>query len=154
MSFKGKQAEILIRTMKLAELPGEGGYYRETHRGVSTAIYYLITPTSFSTLHRLWKDELFHFYRGGTVEQILIYPDGRLETRLLGPNIEAGEHPQAVVPAGVWQGARLKNDEEEYALLGATVAPAFEFPDLILGARQAMTESFPAHRAQIERFTK
>lgn len=147
------KAEELIRVLGLQPLPGEGGYYRETHRGVGTAIYYLVTPASFSTLHRLWKDEVFHFYRGDTVEQLFLYPDGHAETRLIGTDIESGQLPQSVVPAGVWQGLRLL-DGGTYALLGTTVSPAFEFTDLELGARQALTEKFPAHRALIARYTR
>lgn len=154
MSYRRqKGAEELIAALGLKPLPGEGGYYRETHRGVGTAIYYLVTPHSFSTLHRLWKDEVFHFYRGDTVEQCLIYPDGHAETRLMGADIESGQSPQSIVPAGVWQGSRLL-EGGEYALMGTTVAPAFEFSDLELGGRQALCEKFPAHRALIARFTR
>ena len=36
----------------------------------------------------------------------------------------AGERPQAVVPAGVWQKARSLGD---WTLVGCTVAPGFDF---------------------------
>ena len=42
----------------------------------------------------------------------------------LGSGLAAGERPQAVVPAGVWQTARAVGG---WALVGCTVAPAFEF---------------------------
>ena len=108
-------AETVIRLLDLEPLPPEGGYFRSTYRApvvglerpLSTAIYYLVTPEQFSALHRLPHDELFHFYRGDEVEQFLIHPDGRGETRRLGPAIERGTQPQVVVPGGAWQGTRL-----------------------------------------------
>ena len=75
-------AEQVIKKLGLEPLPGEGGYFVQTHkdrqqitlpdhpnnpRSASTAIYYLVTPESFSALHRLTQDEVFHFYGGDPV---------------------------------------------------------------------------------------
>ncbi len=60
-----------------------------------------------------------------------MHPDGRRETVVLGPDVAAGERPQAVVPAGAWQSARPLG--ARFALCGCTVAPGFEFADLELG---------------------
>src|SRR5439155_5169268 len=71
-------AEELIALLHLQPHPKEGGYFRETYRSAdriaaahlparyrgdrcaSTAIYYLLTPGTFSALHRLASDEFFH----------------------------------------------------------------------------------------------
>src|SRR5262245_35025414 len=92
----GNAANIIAR-LGLVPHPKEGGYFRETYRAgealaaaalagryhgpraVCTAIYYLLTPTTFSALHRLVSDEVFHFYAGDPVEQLRLYPDGRGE---------------------------------------------------------------------------
>ena len=66
--------EELIAALGLEPHPLEGGFFRETYRTrqklhgqerpLATAIYYLLTPTTCSALHRLPGDELFHFYLG------------------------------------------------------------------------------------------
>jgi predicted cupin superfamily sugar epimerase len=42
----------------------------------------------------------------------------------LGPDLAAGEVPQAIVPARAWQAAESSGD---WTLVGCTVAPGFEF---------------------------
>ena len=42
----------------------------------------------------------------------------------LGPDLAAGEAPQAIVPAQAWQAAESTGD---WTLVGCTVAPGFEF---------------------------
>ena len=42
----------------------------------------------------------------------------------LGNDLDAGERPQAVVPAGHWQSAKSLG---AWTLVGCTVAPGFEF---------------------------
>ena len=140
------KAEDIIQALGLRPHPTEGGYFAETYRSnevitseeppcrsvpdkaVSTAIYYLLTRDTFSAMHRLISDEVFHFYLGDAVEMLLLYPDGSHRVVRLGTDLDSGERPQAVVPRGVWQGSRLIEDGE-YALLGTTVAPAFDIAD-------------------------
>ncbi|HVS18676.1 MAG TPA: cupin domain-containing protein, partial [Planctomycetota bacterium] len=78
---------------------------------------------------------------------------GRVERLVLGANPAAGMRPQAVVPAGTWQGSRPA-DGGTFALLGATVAPGFEFADFELGERADLTARFPHLAAEIERLTR
>src|SRR5918912_1512770 len=110
-------AEQIIAALKLRPLPLEGGYYRETYRSslelpaavltphyaatraAATAIYYLLTPETYSALHRLPTDEVFHFYLGDPVEMLQLWPDGSGRTELLGPDLAGGQRPQLVVPA-------------------------------------------------------
>ncbi|PYQ62269.1 MAG: cupin [Acidobacteria bacterium] len=125
-------AEEVVELLGLQPHP-EGGFYRETFRapapdGVrapSTAIYYLLRAGDVSAWHRVVDaDEVWHHYAGAPLELVLS-PDGRERTSVrLGPGLAAGERPQAVVPAGVWQAARPLGG---WALVGCTVAPGFEF---------------------------
>ena len=121
-------AEQLIAALRLEPLPREGGYFRPTWRSeTSSAIFYLLTRENFSALHRLDREEMWHFYAGHPVElvQLGLNGDRARETRL-GPDVFAGEQPQWVVPAGCWQGARLAERStvrDDYALLGCTVSP-------------------------------
>ena len=119
-----READRLIAALELKPHP-EGGHFRETFRdgGVgraySTAIYFLLKAGEISRWHRVDAAEMWHFYRGAPLELQI----GRV-TAILGPEIEKGQAPQCVVPAGEWQAARSLGD---YTLVGCTVAPGFEF---------------------------
>ena len=124
-------AEEMISMLDLKPLPGEGGYYRETwilpsgsDRPAGTAILYLITPSSFSALHRLDADEIFHFYLGNPCEHLVISPDGELTSVILGPDVLSGQHVQSVVPKEHWQGTRLL-EGGQWALIGTTMVPGY-----------------------------
>src|SRR5215471_11491588 len=94
-------AQEIIDALDLQPLPGEGGYYRETYRSgasypergrsLSTAIYYLLMSDTFSALHRLPSDELFHFYWGDPVSMLQLWPDGTGRIVALGPDLRAGQ---------------------------------------------------------------
>jgi predicted cupin superfamily sugar epimerase len=126
--------------LKLEPHPIEGGWFRRTYtssdtvqlpRGVraqGTAIYYLLEPGTFSEMHVLESDEIFHFYLGDPVEMLQLYPDGRSAVLTLGTDLQASQHLQLVVPAGVWQGTRLIGNGK-LALLGCTVTPGFNYAD-------------------------
>lgn len=164
-------ADAIIRLLGLEPHPEEGGYFRETYRArrelppsalgegyaggrrLSTAIYYLLTPGTFSELHQLPSDEVFHFYLGDPVEQLRLMPDGRGEVVVLGGDLAAGQLPQSVVPGGVWQGARLAPGGA-VALLGCTVAPGFEYADYRRGGRAALGEGWPAFADRIADLTR
>ena len=117
-------------------------------RSLSTAIYYLITPESFSRLHRLRSDELFHFYLGDPVEFLLISPKGKGTTTIVGPDVLSGHSLQLVVRRGTWQGARLLKGGR-FALLGTTMAPGFEYDDYEEADAGALAKKHPASAALI-----
>jgi predicted cupin superfamily sugar epimerase len=104
-------AAQITRALGLRPHP-EGGFYVETYRAeeriggraVSTAIYYLLTPDTFSALHRLASDEVFHFYWGDPVEMLQLASDGSARAVLLGSSVLEGMAPEVVVRKGVWQG--------------------------------------------------
>ena len=164
-------AEQLISLLHLKPHPGEGGYFVETYRSdesipendlpiryrgqrnFATAIYYLLTPSSFSVMHRLQTDEIFHFYLGDPVEMVQLWPDGSGKTLLIGADISGGMRPQVVVPKSVWQGARLLPGGR-WALLGTTVSPGFEFSDYETGGRDLLIHSYPRFRDQILSLTR
>jgi uncharacterized protein len=157
-------AEELIEALGLRPLPVEGGWYRETYRSpltlpvsgksACTAIYYLLTPETFSALHRLPSDEVFHFYLGDAVQMVQLGP-GRDEGQLvtLGNDVRAGQAPQVVVPRGVWQGSALAAGGK-FALMGTTVAPGFDFADYEAGRREELVAEFPGWRGWVERLCR
>ena len=164
-------AATLIQKLDLKPLPFEGGYYRETYRSAETipaealpprythdkhygtAIYYLLTPDTFSALHRLPTDEIFHFYLGDPVTMLQLHPDGHGETLTLGPDLARGQLLQAVAPKNAWQGTFL-NEGGRFALMGVTVAPAFDFEDFQLASRADLLNVYNEYRTLIERLTK
>ncbi|HZP37191.1 MAG TPA: cupin domain-containing protein [Methylomirabilota bacterium] len=155
--------EALCALLGLVPHPVEGGFFRETYRSAdlvpsdalparyrgpraaATAIYYLLTPDTVSAMHRLATDEIFHFYLGDPVEMLQLRPDGSHRVAILGPDLDAGQRPQIVVPRGVWQGARLVPGGR-FALLGTTVAPGFDYADYETGERAALLAGHPHAR--------
>jgi predicted cupin superfamily sugar epimerase len=145
--------------------PIEGGFFRRTYaspgvvdlprgqRAQGTAIYYLLEPGTFSEMHVLDSDEIFHFYLGDPVEMLQISPDGDAATFILGPDIAAGQHVQLVVPAGVWQGTRLVGNGK-VALLGCTVTPGFDFADYRNASYAELVELCPAEADRIKALTR
>jgi uncharacterized protein len=164
-------AQQIIDRLRLVPLAIEGGYFRETYRStlklpadalpatyrgdrhVSTAIYYLLTPDTFSTIHRVKSDEVFHFYAGDAVEMLQLWPDGTGKTLIIGNDLAAGHEPQVIVPAGVWQGCRL-NPGGRWALMGCTVAPGFEYADYQAGDRGELAAAYPKFAALIASLTR
>ncbi|MCE9566217.1 MAG: cupin domain-containing protein [Planctomycetes bacterium] len=162
-------ADEVIRVLNLQPHPVEGGFFRETYRttatlpagtlpshngvrAVCTAIYYLLKPGHVSELHVLPGDEVFHFYLGSPVRMLQLWPDGSGKEVVLGSDIVAGQVPQLVVPAGVWQGTRLVGDSG-FALLGCTVAPGFDYADYRNASRAELTAKWPAFTDEIKRLT-
>jgi len=132
-------AEDVIALLELAPHP-EGGHFRETFRdshvadgrAASTAIYFLLAAGEVSRWHRVDAAEVWHWYAGAPLELSLAPPDGALSNVRLGPGLDSGERPQAVVPAGHWQRARSL---AAWSLVGCTVAPGFVFDGFELAAQ-------------------
>ena len=117
-----------------------------------TAIYYLLTPDTYSALHRLPTDEIYHFYMGDAVIMLQLHPDGTSELITLGKRIDKGEQLQVIVPKGTWQGSFLK-EGGKFALMGTTMAPGFDFSDYEEGERAFLLKKYPEHRDLIIRLT-
>ena len=158
-------ADEIKTLLKLEPHPVEGGSYRRTYtsagsvdlsrgtRAMGTAIYYLLEPGTFSEMHVLDSDEMFHFYLGDPVEMLQLYPSGESKVVTLGQDLAAGQHVQVVVPAGVWQGTRLVGDGK-VALLGCTVTPGFDFADYRNGSYEELIEKWAGESVRIKALTR
>ncbi len=160
-------ARQIIEILKLEPHPIEGGFFRETYRSretldasgprgarsIGTAIYFLLTPETFSEMHRLPTDEVFHLYLGGPARMLQLFPDGGFEQLVIGADLDKGERPQIVVPAGVWQGTMLEPGVE-FVLLGATMAPGFDYQDYVQGQRGELIDAYPAQADLITQLTR
>lgn len=164
-------ADEIKKLLNLAPHPCEGGSFVQTwrseeviphsalperypaDRSAGTCIYYLLEPTTFSEMHRLASDEIFHFYYGDPVEMLQLLPDGSARTVILGNNLSRGQQPQLVVPKYVWQGSRLLPGGK-VALFGCTVCPGFDYADYETGHRDPLSSNYPQSIDLIEVLTR
>ena len=165
-------AEDVKKLLGLAPHPREGGWFVRTYeagesiaaeafgdgryagaRRTGTAIYYLLEPGTFSEMHRLKSDEVFHFYAGDAVEMLQLTADGEGERVVIGNDLARGQRPQVVVGRGVWQGSRLVAGGK-WALFGCTVSPGFEFEDYEDGDRVSLSKGWPEFAAMIAALTR
>ena len=136
-----------VRLLALRPHP-EGGWFRETWRSdltlddsqlpthydgprsAGTAILFVLMPGQEAAWHRVRSDELWLHHRGSPLA-VQFGPDRHSATeRVLGPDIEAGQHPQVLIPAGQWQSARPSGAEP--SLVSCIVVPGFDFADFTL----------------------
>jgi len=122
----------IIAQLELKPHP-EGGHYRETFRDCdvdgggrsrSTAIYFLLARGERSHWHRIDAVEIWHYYAGSPLTLRIAHDGATRRAVTLGPDLAAGQRPQAIVPAHAWQAAESAGD---WTLVGCTVAPGFEF---------------------------
>lgn len=158
-------AEEMKRMLKLEAHPMEGGWFRQTYRSAlemdapqgrrsaGTAIYYLLEPGTFSEMHVLPSDEVFHFYLGDPMEMLQLWPDGQTKVIRLGQDLAAGEQVQVLVPGGVWQGTRLIG-KGKVALLGCTVTPGFDYADYRRGKYEELAAGWPSEQERIRALTR
>jgi uncharacterized protein len=164
-------AEEVKQLLQLEPLSIEGGFFRETYRSrwhvtseylpdgirgsrcIGTAIYYMITPETFSPLHRLPGTEVFHFYVGDPVVMLQLCPDGTSRTVTVGSDLLGGQRPQVVVRGHVWQGCKLVPGGK-WALMGTTMSPGFDYADYEDSDRGQLSTQYPDATDLIREYTK
>ena len=158
-------ADEIKEWLKLAPHPIEGGCFRRTYtsalevtapqgpRPAGSAIFYLLEAGTFSEMHVLRSDEMFHFYLGDPVEMLQLFPDGGSAILILGPDLSTGQHVQILVPAGVWQGMQLIGNGK-LALLGCTVTPGFNYADYRNAKYEDLAAKWPAEAQRIRALTR
>lgn len=146
----------------------EGGWFKEVYRAeevipqealppvfsgprnYSTSIYFLLQGEQFSGFHRIQSDEMWHFYSGSPLIIYQIDQAGHLHEHHLGQDMDAGEQLQLVIGKNTWFASRLKEPTgSNYALVGCTVAPGFDFADFELAEAESLKQQFPNHAAII-----
>lgn len=151
----------IIEHLELEPLEPEGGYFRRTYEKqssssndlLSTGIYFLLTENTFSALHRLKHDELYHFYLGDPVELCELLPNRAVKKTILGKEILDNQQVQHLVPANTWQGSQLV-EGGKWALLGTTMVPGFEWNDFELGKRDKLISKYPQNESIISSLTR
>jgi uncharacterized protein len=142
------RADELVRSLGLAPHP-EGGHFAEVFRSARrvqtergersalTTIDFVLRAGEFSAWHRVRSDEVWHLLEGGPLVLWLLPPD------LSGvERAELASVRRHVVPADWWQAAEAA---AEFAYVGATVGPGFEFADFAFGRDDmALRAALPA----------
>ncbi|WP_378176863.1 cupin domain-containing protein [Aquimarina sp. SS2-1] len=165
-----QKVKEIVNKLHLKPHP-EGGFYKETYRsdgvipkevlkgGFSgdrnycTGIYFLPTSHNFSAFHRIKQDEMWHFYGGSSLYVHVITTEGEYINHTVGMNLDQGETPQVVVPAGCWFASSVK-DAERYSFVGCTVSPGFDFEDFELAEKESLSDTYPEHKKIISQFTR
>ena len=134
------RAAALIAQLGLKPHP-EGGWYAEVFRSTRTvqaaderpprpaltSIDFLLQRGQASAWHRVRSDEVWHLLEGESLLLWLLPPQGGPLQQVLLSAATARRH---VVPADWWQAAEPGGD---YAYVGATVGPGFDFADFAFG---------------------
>ncbi len=132
-------ADAIIARLGLQPHP-EGGWYRETwraeatpgERAGATAILFLLDAGERSHWHRVDAAELWLWHAGSPLILEMAADGTASVTRTcLGPDVLAGEVPQALVPPGHWQAAEPQGG---WCLVSCVVSPGFEFSGFELAA--------------------
>jgi predicted cupin superfamily sugar epimerase len=107
-----------------------------------------MTPKEFSAFHRLQTDENWFHHDGETVTIYIIFPDGTLDERKIGPEVN---NFSTTVPRGTWFAAAVPKN---FGLVSTTVAPGFEPADVEFTTQQQLTQQYPEYSDLIARYTR
>lgn len=138
------------------EIPGSqlpANFRNKDNRHTCTHIYFLLEKNQVSALHRIQSDELWHFYNGDPLIIYEIEKSGKLTRHLLGTDPDKGQQLFTYIKAGSWFGAVL-NGNSEYALVGCTVSPGFDYADFEMAERNKILTDYPQHAEIINLLTK
>lgn len=139
----------------------EGGYVKAVYesnykinvpeeRSICTSIYFLITDKSFSHFHSLKSDEIWYFHAGKALSLTIITPNGELQEWKLGLDLDNGERPHVLVPAGSIFAAHIP-ESKGYTLVSCMVSYGFDYQDFKLYKKGELIELFPKYRDIIEK---
>ncbi|MFJ1794741.1 cupin domain-containing protein [Kitasatospora griseola] len=145
-------AAALAELFRLSPMPLEGGLFRRTWSGApqddgraaGSAIMVLLSAEddTFSAMHRLPGDEVWHHYLGAPVELVLLHPDGGAEVVVLGPDVLNGQQVQLIIPGGTWMGGSVAPGGD-WSLFGCTMAPGFVAADYEGGEADDLCARYP-----------
>ena len=95
-------------------------------RRAASAGLFLMQTDQPAIWTKMITDEIVVYHAGIPLQQLLIYPDGTFEERIVGADILSGEIPQSIIPFGTWKFQRLLNppNPESFGLFGSILIPA------------------------------
>ncbi|MGZ8159491.1 MAG: cupin domain-containing protein [Methylobacter sp.] len=134
----------------------EGGYFSRTYcsdlktgipanskpRYLLSSIFYMLTDDGpIGYLHKNKSDIIHYFHGGSPLTYLILHPDGNLETKVLGVDLDKGQQLQLIVRGGCWKATELKSGE--FGLISEAVSPGFEYEDMELAEQTAIKNRFP-----------
>lgn len=132
--------------------PGPGAY-AGGERYTLTSIHYLLTHWSPIGHWHLNQSDILHFHHhGDPITYHLLFPDGRLETAVLGQDPGRGQLLMLAVPGGVWKASHLTAGD--HGLISEAVSPGFDYTDMTLGRAEDLLRRFPGHEELIRRYCR
>jgi purine nucleoside permease/predicted cupin superfamily sugar epimerase len=162
-------AQQLAKALNL-EAHVEGGYFRQTFKAdhrptiatengdrvTMTSIYYLLSAKSpIGHFHMNQSDIMHYFHTGDAITYYMLYPDGSMQTTVLGPDPTQGHQMQMMVKGGTWKASKISlNGKYGYGLIGEAVAPGFEYADMQLGKTAVLSKQFPQHEGLIAELSR
>ncbi|KAL6907002.1 RmlC-like cupin domain-containing protein [Trichoderma evansii] len=139
------------RTIDLVNgLPAD---YAPSKRRLSTTIFYYLTPNRpMGSFHRN-RSRIIHTLHRGRGRYVVIHTDGRIESFVVGPNVEYGEKLQWIVEGGAWKASFLLADDDGQSnsdglLISETVTPGFEYADHEFLSQERLVEILPDEKAK------
>lgn len=133
----------------MALVGGPRPSFDPAYRCLSSSIFYYLTPSRpYGSFHRN-RSRIVHTWHRGRGCYILIYPDGHVESFIVGPDVVNGEKLQWAVEGGVWKASYLLEPSpddglgpcrSEGLLISKTVVPGFEYADHEFLSRQRCAE--------------
>lgn len=165
-----QNADYYISRLQMTAHP-EGGHYKEVYRSpehitdaevsftyqetrpLATSIYFLLRSGEVSHFHRLVQDELWYYHAGSPLTVSVIHPDGSYQEHHIGPNLDAGQSLQAIIPGGSIFGS-WAHQPDTFSLVGCMVTPGFDFRDFELFTTSQLLAQYPAHESIIRKLTK
>lgn len=143
----------------------EGGYFSRTYsselktglsskpRCLLSSIFYMLTDDSpLGYLHKNKSDIIHYFHGGSALSYLIIYPDGKLERKILGADLNNGQQLQLTVHAGCWKATEL--EAGEFGLISEAVSPGFDYEDMELANKNTIKNQFPQLWDRIAKYVK
>lgn len=145
----------------------EGGYFSRTYsselkadifsdskpRSLLSSIFYMLTDDSpIGYLHKNKSDIIHYFHGGSPLSYLILHPDGNLETKVLGFDLDKGQQLQLIVRGGCWKATEL--EAGEFGLISEAVSPGFDYEDMELAERTIIKNRFPQLWDRISKYVR
>jgi predicted cupin superfamily sugar epimerase len=144
----------------------EGGYFCRTYSSALTipiagskprcllsSIFYMLTDDSpIGHLHKNKSDIIHYFHGGSPLTYLIVHPDGNLEKRILGADLDNGQQLQLIVTGGCWKATEL--EAGEFGLISEAVSPGFDYDDMELAEQSLIKSQFPHLWEQISKYVR
>ncbi len=145
----------------------EGGYFSRTYnselktgiafdskpRSLLSSIFYMLTDDSpIGHLHKNKSDIIHYFHGGSPLTYLIIAPDGNLERKVLGFDLDKGQQLQLIVRGGCWKASELESGE--FGLISEAVSPGFEYRDMELAEEKLIKSLFPQLWGRISKYVR